>query len=367
MRWRERIGTFLEAKLRQRVTRSGWAFSITVVIVALAAFISANNLLFLLLATMLSTLMVSNLITRLSLASLELDFAIPEHIAARRKVVARIRVRNEKLWMPSFSIHLRGTPSSAFSANLYFAVIPARQRLEETLEVVFARRGSHAQNTLQFSTRFPFGFTERSVRVTLPREILVYPCLNPQPGFEEILTSVSGGLEAHLRGRGHDFYRIRPYEPLESARHVDWKATAHTGELQVREFAREEDPLVAVFLDLDAGPGHEEWFEHAVDCAAFIVWNVIQKEARVRFRSQEFDISIPAEGDVYTILKYLALVSPKPATSLGDPGDEDSYAVVFTTRPESLADGGWGDALVLGLGAFPPGDASAGGGTASQR
>ena len=44
-------------------------------------------------------------------------------------------------------------------------------------------------------------------------------------------------MEMIQRGRGHDFYRIRPYETLESARHVDWKATAHTRDLQVREYA----------------------------------------------------------------------------------------------------------------------------------
>jgi uncharacterized protein (DUF58 family) len=233
-RLRARLAAFIESRLHQRVTRSGWAFTLSILTVGLGAFFSANNLLFLLFATMLSTWMVSNLVSRLSLAGLELDFAIPDHIAARRRVIARIRVRNVKVWMPSFSIHLRKTITSSFDANIYFAIIPPRSKLEETLEVVFARRGSHTQNSLQFSTRFPFGFAERHVSVTLHREILVYPCLNPQPGFDRIMASVSGGMEARHRGRGHDFYRIRPYEPLESARHVDWKATAHTGELQVR-------------------------------------------------------------------------------------------------------------------------------------
>ncbi|MCW5981743.1 MAG: DUF58 domain-containing protein [Bryobacteraceae bacterium] len=357
MEWREaaaRLRAYADEKLRQRVTRSGWAFSIAIVIVALAAFLSANNLLFLLLAAMLATLMISNLVGRLSLAGIELDFAIPEHIAARRKVVARIRVRNEKLWIPSFSIHLKGTTTGAFAASLYFPAIPPRGRLEETVEIVFERRGSHTQNSLQFSTRFPFGFTERRARVTLPREIIVYPCLDPQPGFEEALVSVSGGMEAQQRGRGHDFYRIRPYEPLESARHVDWRATAHTGELQVREFAREQDPLVEIFFDLYAPPAHKDWFERAVDCAAYLTWTVMQKEARVRFRTEEFDAAIPAEGDVYTILKYLALVSPNPTATLIEPGDADSYQVVFTVRPEHL-DPGWSDALLLGPGAFPGG------------
>ena len=48
--------------------------------------------------------------------------------------------------------------------------------------------------------------------VTPRHDIIVYPCLDPQPGFESLLDSVSGEIAAMQRGRGHDFYRIRPYE-----------------------------------------------------------------------------------------------------------------------------------------------------------
>ena len=265
-----KLKSAVQAGLRQRVTRGGLLFSAASVMVAVAAVVSANNLLFLLLATMLATLLVSGFVSRLSLAGLGLDFVLPEHISARRKVAARILVRNQKGWIPSFSIHLSGVPPSALSTTLYFPAIPGHSRLEETVEAEFGRRGRHRENSFQLSTRFPFGFTERRARVTLRREVLVYPCLEPQPGFEELLASVIGELEAHQRGRGDDFYRIRPYEPLESARHVDWRATAHTGALQVREFAREEEPLVEIFLDLDVAAAHQEWFDQAVDCGAFI-------------------------------------------------------------------------------------------------
>jgi uncharacterized protein (DUF58 family) len=348
-----KLKSAVQARLRQRLTRGGLLFSAASVMVAVAALVSANNLLFLMLATMLATLLVSGFISRLTLAGLGLDFVLPEHISARRKVAARMLVRNRKGWMPSFSIHLSGTPPSALSTTLYFPAIPGKSRLEETVEAVFGRRGRHRENSFQLSTRFPFGFTERRARVTLRREVLVYPCLEPQPGFEELLASVIGELEAHQRGRGDDFYRIRPYEPLESARHVDWRATAHTGELQVREFARDEEPLVEIFLDLDVAAAHEAWFEKAVDCGAFLAWRVSQREARVRFRTQDFDLCLPAEGDVYDVLKHLALVSPQQAGSLLEPGDADSTQVVFSTRPEQAAEAGWFDALLLHPGAFP--------------
>jgi len=340
----------------QRVTRVGVLYITTTTAVSLTAFLSANNLLFLLLAAMLATLLLSGFVSRLTLAGLELDFQLPDHIPARRKVLARIAARNHKSLMPSFSICLRGIPPTAFSSTTYFPVIPRRSSAEATVEVEFGRRGRHTEDSFQLSTRFPFGFTDRSARVTLQREILVYPCLDSQQGFEEMLAAVNGEMEARQRGRGHDFYRIRPYEQLESARHVDWKATAHTGELQVREFARDQDPLVELFLDLDVPENLQDWFERAVDGCAFLVWRLSQREARVNFRTQEFECRLPAEGDAYTVLKYLALVAPKSGPRVLIPEGEYGLQVVFSSRPRQVVEKGWSDALLVG-----PDDLSLGG------
>ena len=332
--------------LRQRLTLAGAIFSLTVLLVGIAAFASANNLLFLVLAAMLSTLLVSGFVSRLGLAGLELDLQMPEHITARRKMAARLIVRNSKHWMPSFSIHVAGSPDSAFTSELYFPVIPGRARLEEPADVEFHRRGIYKENSFRFSTRFPFGFTERRVQVTLQREVLVYPCLDPQPGFTQLFEAVKGELEARQRGRGHDFYRIRPYEVLESSRHVDWKATAHTGDLQIREFTREQEQRVQIVLDLDIEPKHAVWFERAVDCCAYLAWMMAQRGGRVRLRTQEFDVSLPEEGDVYTILKYLATALPAPGRPLPAPDDDSSYSILFRARRAPLDDD-WTGARLL--------------------
>ena len=237
--------------LRQQVTGTGVAYTAAMGVVGAGAFISANNLLFLIFAAMLSTLLVSGFISRLGIAGLEINLMVPEHISARRKVRAGIRIRNLKRVIPSFSIHLAGSKESGFDAILYFPVIPGGAVLEEPVELYFPKRGAQRERTFQFSTRFPFGFSERREMVTAQHDILVYPCVDAQPGFEALLQGVRGEMEAQQRGRGHDFYRIRPYEALESARHVDWKATAHTGDLQVREFAREQDNRVVIYFDLD--------------------------------------------------------------------------------------------------------------------
>jgi uncharacterized protein (DUF58 family) len=318
--------------------------------VGAAAVFSGNNLLFLIAAAMMASLLVSGFVSRLCLAALELDFLVPEHVAAGRTIPARLYVRNQKWLMPSFSIRVEGireAGSPALKSGVYFPLIAAGATVDETVEVRFPRRGAYRRNSFAFSTSFPFGFLEKSAQVTLQRETVVYPSIEPQPGFEELLAGITGEIETHYRGLGHDFYRIRAYEAFESARHVDWKASAHAGNLQVREFAREQEQVVEVFLDRGTPPELDAWFEHAVDCCAFLAWRLSSQGAAIHFRSNGIALRQPEDGDIYTILKYLALVYPQSATPPEAPLDENSYQVVFTAAPAKFSESGWAGARIL--------------------
>ncbi|HEY1342278.1 MAG TPA: DUF58 domain-containing protein [Bryobacteraceae bacterium] len=347
-RW-EHLRHTLARRIRYKITRGGVLFTFAILVVGFAAVLSANNLLFLIVATMLATLLVSGLVSRLCLAGLELDFLVPEHVPAERNVPGKLFVRNQKWLMPSFSIRVEGIrdpASPALSAGVYFPLIAGGVTLEETVEVRFPRRGAYRENSFAFSTAFPFGFLEKSARVTLRREMVIYPSIDPQPGFDDLLIGIAGEIETHYRGLGRDFYRIRPYEAFESARHVDWKASAKTGALQVREFAREQEQTIEMFLDRDAGE-HEAWFEHAVECCAFLAWRLSGQGAAIHFRSNGFEFRQPEDGDIYTILKYLALVSPQAGNPPEPPLDDTTYKIVFTVSPRRFTDAGWVGARIL--------------------
>ena len=351
--WHRRLHEWFDARVRERVTLIGALYIVALVLTGLAAFASANNLLFLILAAMLATLMVSGLINRLGIAGLELDVRLPEHISARRKTPARLVLRNAKRRIPSFSIQVVGVEDSVFTTPVYFPVVPGRAELETTVEVVFEHRGSHAGDSFQFSSRFPFGFAERRIRVLMNRELVVYPCLDSQPGFDRLLAGIAGEAESSLQGRGHDFYRIRPYEPFESARHVDWRATAHTGSLQVREFVRDQEPLIALFLDLAVPHDDRPWFESAVEACAYLAWQMSARGARVFFRTQDWEILTPLEGDVYSILRYLALVQARARVTSLQNGADAAVSILFTAQPERYDDLVWGAVRILDPGCFP--------------
>ena len=101
-----------------------------------------------------------------------------------------------------------------------------------------------SENLFVVATRFPFGFVERRVMVPSAAKSSFIRRWKDRSRWRICWARLRGELEREQRGRGSDFYRLRPYEFHESARHVDWKSSAHTGELQVREFAREERSTV---------------------------------------------------------------------------------------------------------------------------
>jgi len=176
MHWWQNLRTLWPGALRQQVTRTGLAYSGAIVIVALAAVLSANNLLFLILAAMLSILAVSGFVSKLTLAGLEIDLLLPPHISARRKFRATVRLKNLKHWMPSFSIHVTGAPDgkhpSGYDGALFFPAVPGGVALEEPIDLRFPTRGRYSERTFQLTTRFPFGFAERRERVTLRQDVL---------------------------------------------------------------------------------------------------------------------------------------------------------------------------------------------------
>ncbi len=177
------------------------------------------------------------------------------------------------------------TPPGIFTQSAYFPYIPAAAELAAELELCFPRRGRYQQNSFGLATRFPFAFLTKTRRVPLPREILVYPPVEATDEFFEVLPLITGEFETFARGRGDDLYLIREYLPEDSARHVDWKATAKSGSLKVREFSREDERKLRIVFD-NPGPGtvSEQAYENAVTAAASLGWHFAEANAELCFR-----------------------------------------------------------------------------------
>ena len=120
-----------------------------------------------------------------------------------------------------------------------------------------------------------------------------------------MLPLITGEFETFARGRGDDLYLIREYMPEDSARHVDWKATAKSGSLKVREFSREDERKLRIVFDNPApGTVSEQAYENAVTAAASLGWHFAEANAELSFVAQGYR----GGADIHDFLAYLATV-----------------------------------------------------------
>jgi uncharacterized protein (DUF58 family) len=169
-----------------------------------------------------------------------------------------------------------------------------------------------------------------------------------------------------LRGRGQDLYAIRDYQRSDTARHVDWKASAKIGVLQVREFTRDDDRKVLLALDPFVPPADssssapeqpDPQFERGVTLCASLAWHFHELDSVLAFRSAGLDTAMgPASDSIYDILRHLAGMQPEvtaPGRSFLDElaAEPDVFKIVLTRRPRAAIPAGlWTSSYIVFLG-----------------
>jgi len=341
-------------KIEYKITREGWIYLAGLLLVALAALNTGNNLLFLILASLIALVLMSGIVSSIILSGVEMRLVLPEHIFAGQPVRAVVELENQKLTLPSFSLRVEAaqekgsaTAAAILERPVYFPYLPKQDRVQQTVPLTFQRRGVYRQDAFRIATRFPFGFLQKSRRLDLKTEALVYPSVEPTAEYIEILPVIQGALESVTKGRGLDLYALRDYVHTDSARLVHWKASARSGSLMVREFTREEDARVLLVLDPHstgnaASSPVNERFERAVALCANLAWHFYQSNSFLQFRSAGMDTPLaPAEQNIFPILRHLAIAQPLTADPeqklIGElASSPDLFKIIVTCQPRGF-------------------------------
>jgi uncharacterized protein (DUF58 family) len=338
-------------RMEYRLTREGWIYISGIVLVSLAAINTGNNLLFLILACLIASILMSGILSSLTLAGVELKLQLPEHIFSRQTVRGTVELRNEKQTLPSFSLRVEGAKKKNADAAvllatpIYFPYVPRRESVEQAVPLRFERRGLYRQEAFRIVTRFPFGFLQKARRLDIASEVLVYPSVEATAEFLDVLPGIQGAIESLAKGRGQDLYALRDYLPTDSARHVHWKASARLGSLMVREFAREDDSRVLLVLDPHseaAGPNsnatEKARFERTVELCAAIAWSFQERGALLEFRSASATVPLAsASENIFAVLHHLALVEALPVDAKQQrlrelAAEAESFKIIVTSQ-----------------------------------
>ena len=386
----------LRFAIRTSVTVEGLLFIVFLVIIGFAAWNNGNNLLYLVLSAMIAFLIAANLIARISLADMSIQLRFPDHIFAGEPANISVTLLNHKRFMPSYSLmiealaedsgageadgakpldvspHPRVSPSQrggsargrvtasrlGLGKLAYFVLVPAKSSARQRIEHIFERRGRYPITGFRLATKFPAGFFKKWRRIDAAGEILVYPKPQALDDFYHALPMLAGQIQSHARGMGDDLYAIRRYHPSDHMRNIDWKATAKSMEMMVREHMREDEWRLTIVFDTALPPFKasvgasttgrtkpearveessedrtrndsgvfQERFERAVLMAASLANHFILERAEVELIPTGDFNSVPSgagQEHLYKILGSLATLEP---TDLSDLGDRDLEA-----------------------------------------
>lgn len=315
----ERIREFFRWFYRYRslrLTPEGVRYLLLTLAVGMAALNTGNNLLYLLLAMLLSLIVMSGILSEQCLRHLVIRRVIPGAIFANSPATMTLSVTNRQRRFPSFSLRVLDViEGKVVDRGIHILHLPAGASVSQSYPVLFTRRGRHRIEGIKLQTRFPFGLFVKGANLFLGSDVVVYPELRPLPERLVHDLAVLGHDQAvSKRGPGSGLYNLREYQHGDDSRTIHWKTTARQSRLIVRE--TETEDLRQVTLALPTAVPEDRttgFFEQAVSLAASLAVHFQRQGFAVRLLVGEQEIPHGLdEPHLSRMLHALALCEPVP-------------------------------------------------------
>jgi uncharacterized protein (DUF58 family) len=241
-----------------------------------AAVNTGNNLLFLVVSSLLGFMAVSGLVGWINIRKIGVVLDFPDEIYAGRDVFVPVRLVNRKKFMPSFLLRV-----DALGESLAFPVLDKVSGDTGALTVNFRQRGESVLGKILLSSPFPINFFVRSRTIVVDSRCMVFPAprecaLLDGPGQKES----RGEAFSSRKGYGGDIARIRDYTGSDPLKLIHWRLSARHENLKVKELtAPSETPLL---IDILALPGGS--IEENLSCGTFLINKAIRAGRPVGMR-----------------------------------------------------------------------------------
>ena len=338
-------GTWRKLRAWRRIsfTLGGLVFTLGALAVGFAAMNTGNNLLYLVLGSMLGFITVSGWLSEQAISGLHIERRIPSAITVGQPMRLAYRVRNLKKRLPSLAVEIleEGLPESAFLAH-----VPAGGTADARSTNSFVRRGIYPLGTVTLSTAFPFGMFLKQRDIHIPGEVVVWPRSN-----RPVRAPSSGGgrvprLGVSARGAAGtmgEYRSLRPYRPGDDPRDIHWRSSARLREPVIREYERDGAETRWICLDTRAEP--TDAAEVAVEVAASLVARAIAEARPVALAAGDVVLE-PGEGpgQLGRVLDVLARVDFSPTNPAPAPPVDPASCILVCVEGSS----GFGDVLAVG-------------------
>lgn len=192
------------------LTKAGKVFFSFLTAVILAAMLTGNNLLFLIIAFLLSFMIVSGIESEMNLRHLDVNRSPSPEIYAGMPGEIFYSIRNPKQDSARLVLHDGG--------RIDIASLPRGVREIFRQERIFSRRGRHLLGNLTVFTTYPYGLFRKSITFDRKDPVIVFPApIVCSPALFE-------GESGEGRGSGiESVSHVRAYIPGDALSSIVWK------------------------------------------------------------------------------------------------------------------------------------------------
>lgn len=270
-----------------------------------AAINTANNLIYLIVSSLLSFMAISGFIGRRNIQRLDVEILTPDEIYVNTRTPVRIKVINNKSFLPSFLIRVL-----VFEQTTLLPFIDKRSSSYKYVESVFYTRGINEIDNISVCSVFPFNFFIRCRGIQKKQEILVFPqpLLCPSLSANTVdANKHNGETSADDIGFEADLLSIRNYIIGDPLKYIHWKASAKTDKLKTKELSSlETEPVI---IDFDSLPFD---IETRLSCATYLIIQFYKSKIPfgLKIGAEVFEPDFTLEHKL-KLLKILALYEAK--------------------------------------------------------
>jgi len=221
------------------------------------------------------------------------------------------------------------------------------------------RRGTHKIGPTKLVVHDRLGLHLEQKQFEIYTELLIYPSYQDVRKMEAMvgqrtLGRMFGSHKTRQKGIGTEFFGLRNYFPMDEYRRIDWKATAKTGGIMIKEYETEKNITILILLDTSASMGgglpDNTKLDYSIRAAVVLAMLALERRDEVgvvAFSNEVHSYVKPRLGKdyFYHILEALATVEPRGGTRMMKVMEwilkrtpKRSFFIIFTDLEESSRD-----------------------------
>lgn len=292
-----------------RLTKVGTAYVLATVILAIAALNTGNNALYIAVAFMLGSLLLSGLASKGGLKKVDAEIVSIDEAWAGRTADGALRVRNRsRIW----NVRDIVITSPDLDKPVYIRMLPSRSDVTVPATFLFRRRGRAQLTALDAYTRYPFGFFLKKRRLRIGTEVVVFPRISSEDEARQQFRPITGEQSSSNRpGLGTEIHSFRDFVRGDSLRHVYWKKSASLGRWIMKQTEADVGRALHVAVDPYKPRGVDDGeFEEMISAATTLLFYATRRGLDVTLSLPRITLHARETGGAAAIFHALALLEP---------------------------------------------------------